>query len=81
MEIGQTMLPRHSKADDLAFGMDSPIRPASANHSRLRPRNCLYCPFDLSLNRTLLLLDLKAVEICTIVLDPGPEPHGFGHQS
>jgi hypothetical protein len=74
LQIGQTVAPFRFKDDDLSPGMDSAIRPPSADHTLLRSRYGQQCSLEFALNGPLISLDLKPVKVATIVLDLGPEP-------
>jgi hypothetical protein len=54
--------------------MNPPIRAARANHLCLGPSNSLQCSLDLTLDRSLARLNLKAKKVGPIVLYLGPEP-------
>jgi hypothetical protein len=71
------MPPPNLKANDLSPGMNPPICPTGTNYSRLDPGNTLQCSLDLTLNRPLTGLDLKAIKVGTIVLDFGPAAARF----
>ena len=77
VQVTQVMPPSRFKANDLPLGVNPPICPTSTHHPRLDPGNTLQCSLELSLNRPLMGLDLKAVKVGTIILDFGPAPTRF----
>jgi hypothetical protein len=77
MQVTQLMPPSCLETYDLSLGMNPPIRPACTYDPCLDPSNRLQCSLDLSLNRPLMGLDLKAVETRAIILDFSPIPARF----
>ena len=53
--------------------MSKTLKKARANHPCLGSSNSLQCSLDLTLNRSLLQLHLKAVKVGPVVFDLGPE--------
>ncbi len=73
VEVGQTVPPHGGETNNLPTGMNPTVGPASSHYSRLGTGNRFDRPLDLSLNRSLCSLDLEAVKVRAVILDPGPE--------
>jgi hypothetical protein len=68
------MWPPGLEANDLAVGMDSPVRAACADDAYRLSSERLQGSLKLSLDSPLACLYLETEKVCAIILDRGPQP-------